>query len=300
MINGKTYYEILGVLPDAEDIVIRAAYRSLSQKYHPDKWTDDKKFSTERMSNINRSYEILSDATKRAKYDDELGASKNGTAFDSESDKEDEFQDFYSQSEKDWKLAIEYFPDIDGLFFSLKKINYGLAFGFRQTLIEKKAFSNALDIHKKLKQNFLTRYFGENIRIQTFAEALILNNEKKAALELNQAVKILGDTVDPNILINKILEKFPKARAYSTDAMAADKTRVRLLKRYATNLQYFKSASDATKVIDYLGGSVTSNGIIFSSKFYVELDNTTFEFTRAELLDFANVAIIKELQKYSE
>ena len=155
MINGKTYYEILGVLPDAEDIVIRAAYRSLSQKYHPDKWTGDKKFSTERMSSINRSYEILSDATKRAKYDDELGSSKNGTAFDSESDKEDEFQDFYSQSEKDWKLAIEYFPDIDGLFVSLKKINYGLAFGFRQTLIEKKAFANALDIHKKLKTKWL-------------------------------------------------------------------------------------------------------------------------------------------------
>ena len=236
MINGKTYYEILGVLPDAEDIVIRAAYRSLSQKYHPDKWTGDKKFSTERMSNINRSYEILSDSSKRAKYDDELGSSKNSAAFDSESDKEDEFQDFYFQSEKDWKLAIEYFPDIDGLFVSLKKINYGLAFAFRQTLIEKKAFKNALDIHKTLKQNFLTRYFGENVRIQSFAEALILNNQKKAALELNQAVKIMGDTVHPNILIKKISEKFPKSRAYLPEKVAADKARVDTLKQYEDNL----------------------------------------------------------------
>ena len=35
MINNKTYYQILGVTPDAEDIVIRAAYKVLSQRYHP-------------------------------------------------------------------------------------------------------------------------------------------------------------------------------------------------------------------------------------------------------------------------
>ena len=38
MINDKTYYQILGVTPDAEDIVIRAAYKALSQRYHPDKF----------------------------------------------------------------------------------------------------------------------------------------------------------------------------------------------------------------------------------------------------------------------
>jgi len=300
MINGKTYYEILGVLPDAEDIVIRAAYRSLSQKYHPDKWTGDKKFSTERMTNINRSYEILSDATKRAKYDDELGSSKNGAAFDSESDKEDEFQDFYSQSEKDWKLAIEYFPDIDGLFVSLKKINYGLAFGFRQTLIEKKAFANALDIHKKLKQNFLTRYFGENVRIQNFAEALILNNEKKSGIRAESSSQNYGRHSTSKYHNKKISEKFPKSRAYLPEKVAADKARVDILKKYEDNLFAFKKHSDATKVIDYLGGSIKSDGKVFNRKFYVEFDNTTFEFTRVEFVDFAIGAINKELQKYSE
>jgi DnaJ-class molecular chaperone len=31
-------YEILGVLPTAEDIVITAAYRVLAQRYYPDPW----------------------------------------------------------------------------------------------------------------------------------------------------------------------------------------------------------------------------------------------------------------------
>jgi len=34
----KDHYQILGVIQDAEDIVIKAAYRALAQRYHPDKW----------------------------------------------------------------------------------------------------------------------------------------------------------------------------------------------------------------------------------------------------------------------
>jgi len=33
----KVYYRILAILDDAEDIVIRAAYKVLAQKYHPHK-----------------------------------------------------------------------------------------------------------------------------------------------------------------------------------------------------------------------------------------------------------------------
>ena len=34
----KDYYAILGVMPDAQDIVIKAAYRALAQRYHPDRF----------------------------------------------------------------------------------------------------------------------------------------------------------------------------------------------------------------------------------------------------------------------
>ena len=72
MINGKDFYEILGLGLDAEDIVIKAAYRSLAQKYHPDKWQGDPSISQEKMAEINRAYETLIDPAKRATYDDQL------------------------------------------------------------------------------------------------------------------------------------------------------------------------------------------------------------------------------------
>ena len=45
----KDYYRILGILDDAEDIIIRAAYKALAQRYHPDKWKGDKTEATKRM-----------------------------------------------------------------------------------------------------------------------------------------------------------------------------------------------------------------------------------------------------------
>jgi DnaJ-class molecular chaperone len=57
---SKTSYEILGLSEDADEVVIRAAYKALAQKYHPDKWIGDKDFASSRMAEINSAYEWLS------------------------------------------------------------------------------------------------------------------------------------------------------------------------------------------------------------------------------------------------
>ena len=38
----KTHYEVLGLLPSAEDVVVKAAYKALAQKFHPDKHKNNK------------------------------------------------------------------------------------------------------------------------------------------------------------------------------------------------------------------------------------------------------------------
>ena len=64
-----THYDNLKVARNAPIEVIRAAYRSLSQKYHPDRNPNDPE-STRIMTLINTSYEVLSDPQKRAEHDD--------------------------------------------------------------------------------------------------------------------------------------------------------------------------------------------------------------------------------------
>src|SRR4030067_111845 len=64
----KNYYDILGVPKGATDKDIRAAYRRLARKHHPDVNPGDKAAEA-RFKEINAAYEVLSDKEKRQKYD---------------------------------------------------------------------------------------------------------------------------------------------------------------------------------------------------------------------------------------
>jgi curved DNA-binding protein len=69
----KDYYKILGVERSASDQEIKKAYRKLAMKYHPDRNPGDKN-AEDRFKEINEAYQVLSDTTKRSRYD-QLGDS---------------------------------------------------------------------------------------------------------------------------------------------------------------------------------------------------------------------------------
>lgn len=62
------YYDVLNVAQGASQEVIRAAYRALSQKYHPDRNPHDPQ-AHQRMTEINEAYAVLSDPEKRHHHD---------------------------------------------------------------------------------------------------------------------------------------------------------------------------------------------------------------------------------------
>lgn len=65
---AQSYYDILGVDKNASADEIKSAYRRLAKKYHPDLNKDNPDAAT-RFKEINEAYEVLSDTTKKANYD---------------------------------------------------------------------------------------------------------------------------------------------------------------------------------------------------------------------------------------
>ncbi|XVJ70797.1 MAG: molecular chaperone DnaJ [Rhizobacter sp.] len=66
----RDYYEILGVAKNASEEDIKKAYRKLAMKHHPDRHQgDDAKKAEEKFKEAKEAYEMLSDAQKRAAYD---------------------------------------------------------------------------------------------------------------------------------------------------------------------------------------------------------------------------------------
>lgn len=63
------FYAELGVAPQAEPDVIRAAYRALAKRYHPDRPEGLGQAAAAKMARINRAYEVLGQPASRQRYD---------------------------------------------------------------------------------------------------------------------------------------------------------------------------------------------------------------------------------------
>jgi molecular chaperone DnaJ len=66
--SRRTYYEVLGVSPGADQKTLKRAYRRLARKYHPDQNQGDPA-AAERFKKIAEAYQVLSQPELRRRYD---------------------------------------------------------------------------------------------------------------------------------------------------------------------------------------------------------------------------------------
>lgn len=198
-------YVVLGVLPTADEVVIRAAYRALAQRYHPDKWRGDPREAAARMSEINRAYAVLSDTNRRSAYDLE---NQRGSERESHSGwRCEEGGPSSGAPDENWAIAVTVYSDLIELNKRLKTYSTQLASEFRARLLEGKDFENRHAIARAIECEYLERYFGSNSTVQDYAKRLIFAGQKKVALELNRIVTVMGSGADPNRIISLLEAK---------------------------------------------------------------------------------------------
>lgn len=210
---NKDYYATLGVLPSAEGVVIRAAYKALAQRYHPDRFEGSKDEALRRMQDINGAYAVLSDPVQRKAYDDARHSNGNSRESYYEEDSDDS-PPSNDQLEGEWNTAVGYYPTLIRFERRLSKVAWRLGYAFRVRMLMHREFESASAIAAEMEHDFLESYFGTDPKIIEFAFELIDSGNKNAAKALNEAIRILGVTADGNLIISKIRDDFNLQRPF--------------------------------------------------------------------------------------
>ena len=77
--SERSYYDVLGVVKDADEKVLKSAFRKKAMEYHPDR-NPGCKDSEAKFKEMSEAYEVLNDPQKRAAYDRFGKAGLNGGA----------------------------------------------------------------------------------------------------------------------------------------------------------------------------------------------------------------------------
>lgn len=256
--NGidRDLYEILNILPDAEPVVVIAAYRALAQRYHPDRWQGDPSIADARMSEINIAYEVLSNAARRAAYDLERKERGKASEFDDEDGQA--FSSVSQPIEDRWALATSVYPDLTALRLRLAKVSASLAFAYVVTLLENKSFDQRKAYAEGMEKAFLTRYFGNDPAILEFSRKLIFSGQRAAAKALNALVGVLGSSTDANRIIQRVTEQFGLEAVWSQESaerewLAAEQERQSHLDGLRGSVRAFSVYTDARTLAEKLG-----------------------------------------------
>ena len=157
MNNKKDYYESLGVARDASQNDIKSAYRKLAMKYHPDKNSGNKE-SEDKFKEVTEAYEVLSNDTKRAQYDQYGHAAfqyggQGGAGFGGMNHAEEVFRSFMDG------FGGGTFDDILGGFF-----------GGGSTGTRRRRNSRGSDLEMSIEITFEESAFGagKNIRVPRY------------------------------------------------------------------------------------------------------------------------------------
>lgn len=272
----KDYYAILGVMPDAEDVVITAAYRALVSRYHPDRWNGDPSIAHTRTAEINEAYSVLGDKKLKSEYDE---LREKTSAFEESNSQASEIDAALAEMEDRWQVAVDIYPDLSETRQRLMKTAHRLAFSYVVLLLESKKFKERNEIARAMEKHFLELHFGKNEEIIKFAKQLINYGFKDAIKALNKTIDVIGDNIDAEPIIQKIKNKFDvdtkirNIRAAQTKNQELDE--LTKLKKLVRERQW---ESDAIQLIRDLGYRlVTTRGGLFSSGTIIITDPKTNE-----------------------
>ncbi len=120
----KNYYEILEVNEKASIETIKRVFKMQIKKNHPDLFTVIEKEKAEaKVKELNEAYDILSDETKKAEYDNNLNIEKSNENMQKEIDFQNTINNLKAELQRKDQIIEHFLGNIDLSEFSLNQSN---------------------------------------------------------------------------------------------------------------------------------------------------------------------------------
>lgn len=232
------YYKILGLSSSAEACVIKAAYRALSKKYHPDKFDGDEKESHDKMAKINEAYSTLKDKNKKKAYDNEHPGGAEETS---------------QYSTDDWSVVVSYYPLLKNYVAIAQSIDYDLGSLLISSLLKTKRYQEAREITRDIISSQIEYELGECSH-STKASYIYckIHNNIEAANVIKNRVRVLHSidmfslsTEDRQAICDSMGIVLLSEESNNSDAVDGYGIKYKRLQRYTTPDGTYSGLSDA-------------------------------------------------------
>lgn len=211
MTDAKNYYRVLGVSPDADASVVKAAYRAKAKALHPDLHPDDPDSATRRFKDLAEAYRVLSDPQARRRLDRSRrattpaasdAAAATATATFSDAD------DSVDVPPPEWTAAVARHPAWESHRRRVALCSADLAAEYRFVMTKFGRVVYAEDVAQRLIDRFLSKYFGADPMTRRLAWHFLETRERDLARDLNALVLALGRMADAGRIVDCYFSDF--------------------------------------------------------------------------------------------
>ncbi len=278
MSGALNHYQVLGLSPQAEDVVIVAAYRALASRYHPDKFTG----TDMAMAHINAAYAVLSDPAQREDYDAlldddaalftatqamqaqalekeaRLRASELVQAHDLARRKQEA-----DTQEAQWQTALKLYPDLATLRDRLARADMSLGQSFARGMVASGEFESRKALADMLEKRYYLRTFGPSPQVVALASELMELKLPQAIAALKDYLVVVGPGGDPKLLVSRIEREFDVPRVRQSHAGGDQETtlreqvRARHIARLQRDVVKFRNEAEARDLAQAMGYEVS-------------------------------------------
>lgn len=208
MTSCHDYYQILNVTASADTEVIKAAYRALAKKFHPDSSVTGGVPDAELFRRITEAYEVLIDPGRRKVYDESLSRRRTKTAAEEKSSTADCAEGMTDAEAELWRQAAELFPQLPIEYHRLTILSPPLGLQLQKALVTFREFKSATELANKLEGNFLKSTFGPSTEIQEAGRWCLSNGRGDVAAEILKLNSLFSKSLADSKLIAEANRNF--------------------------------------------------------------------------------------------